>query len=184
MNATRLPIPATDRIRRTLARVFRAARRRRLRRASAVCPDGQAPGHVGTFECTTFIRIWVDADALHPGSADGIHVADNRSDMGSRLQGTSMLSSCVRAGGRICWEMFNISPTSDVVLRIRSITTSALFAPDAQPRPAPDNADAYTAIATHPGSDTYAIAFDVIRPGQSAMRFRITPTLSVLEHNA
>lgn len=181
MNAIRLPLPATERIGRVIARMMRVTRRRSAGRAADARRASRGAGQVDTDACTTFIRIWVDADALRPGSTDGIHVADNRSDQGSRHQGTPVLSTCVQAGSCICWEIFNISPVSDVQLRIRAILPSPLFAGGASPGPAPDNADAHTAIAGGAGRGTYAITFDVMRPGRKTMRCRITPTLSVLE---
>lgn len=184
MNAKILPPRATpDPIGRTLVRLLRPA----IQPAPGAPTRHASPrlaGGLGTPDCTTFIRIWIDADALHPDTTDGIHVADNHSHHGSRHQGTPALSTCVNAGSGICWEIFNISPTSDAMPRIHSISTSRLFAREAPPRPAPDNADAHTAIAIHPGQDIYTIAFGVTRPGRPPLHFRITPSLAVLEHGA
>lgn len=68
---------------------------------------------------------------------------------------------------------------------IEAISASPLFAHGAAPRPAPDNVDARTTTtASHPGRDTDTVAFGVTCPGRPPMRFRITPSLSVLEHTA
>jgi hypothetical protein len=185
MHATPSPQPAPPvRIGRALARWLGAARSRRTRGAVVPGDSPHPPNDVATSDCTTFIRIWIDAEALRPGSTDGIHIADNRSADGSRHQGTPVLSTCVKAGSPICWEIFNISPASDAILRIEAISASPLFAHGAPPRTAPDNVDARTTIAVHPGRDTYTVAFGVTCPGRPPMRFRISPSLSVLEHTA
>jgi hypothetical protein len=185
MHATPSPQPAPPaRIGRVLARWLSAARSRNARGLVAPGDSTCPPSHLATTDCTTFIRIWIDAEALRPGSTDGIHVADNRSAEGSRHQGTPALSTCVKTGGRICWEIFNMSPASDALLQIEAISASPLFAHGAPPRTAPDNVDARTTIAAHPGRDTYTVAFGVTCPGRPPMRFRITPSLSVLEHTA
>lgn len=57
--------------------------------------------------CTVFIQIWVDINALTPGQLTGCYAVDNLQGSG---EGTNSLSSAVPTNTSICWQVLPIDP--------------------------------------------------------------------------
>ena len=57
--------------------------------------------------CTTFIQIWVDINALQQGQLTGCYAVDNLQGTG---EGTPNLNSSVPTNTNVCWQVLPIDP--------------------------------------------------------------------------
>lgn len=135
--------------------------------------------NVPTKNCTTFIQIWVDTNALQNGSTRGIYLVDNRVSQGSNNEGSPSLLTAVTNGTNICWEIFNIDMNSTTVLQLSAISNASVFGASGQPQVAPDNQSAFTGTVQSTGKASYQISFNAQAPGGSGITATVTAALSV-----
>ena len=60
-------------------------------------------------DCSVFIQVWVDVDALQQGSTQGCYAVSNRSQESSG-EGTPGLNTAVTSGSAVCWSILPIDP--------------------------------------------------------------------------
>jgi hypothetical protein len=126
-------------------------------------------------DCSVFIQIWVDTNALQSGSTAGVYLVDNMLNNGSSSEGTPNLSTNVSQNTKICWQVFNINPNSQDNLTIQSIGNASVWGFTGQPEQAPDVAGAWTGQAQNTGSAPYTITF--ISDGGDTVT--VTPQMNV-----
>ncbi len=135
--------------------------------------------NIQTSNCTTFIQLWVDTNALQNGSAKGVYLVDNRVNNGSSQEGTASLATAVSLSTNICWQIFNVDPNSTTQLQIESISNASVFGASGQPEAAPDNPNAFTGTVQAAGNANYTINFSAQVAGGSGITTKVTPSLSV-----
>lgn len=60
-------------------------------------------------QCTVFVQVWADVNALQQGSTQGCYAVCNRSQQSSG-EGTANLSTSVITGSNVCWSVLPIDP--------------------------------------------------------------------------
>ncbi len=60
-------------------------------------------------ECTVFVQVWVDVNALKQGSTNGCYAVSNRSQDSSG-EGTDSLTTKVITNSNVCWSVLPIDP--------------------------------------------------------------------------
>jgi hypothetical protein len=126
--------------------------------------------------CSVFVQVWVDTDALVNGQTTGVYLVDNNLTHGSSNEGTVNLVSDVPVGTNICWSLLNVDPTSDTILQIQNFGNAGVFGASGTPQMV--NANTWTGTAQAQGSDSYAINFSAQIPGSSGITTAVNPTLS------
>jgi len=127
--------------------------------------------------CSVFVQIWVDTDALQNGQTTGVYLVDNNLNHGSSNEGTVNLSTDVPVGTNICWSLLNVDPTSDTILQIQNFSNAGVFGASGTPKQV--NANTWTGQVQAAGSDGYSINFSAQIPGSSGITTTVNPSLSV-----
>ena len=130
--------------------------------------------------CTVFVQLWVDTNALQNGSEQGVYLVDNRLNNGSQFEGTTNLSTNATNGSNICWQIYDIDPNSTTHLAIQSIGNASVFGASGQPENANDGSGAYTGQVQATGSASYTVNFTAKKPGSSGITTQVSPTLVVV----
>ncbi|MCG7622265.1 MULTISPECIES: hypothetical protein [unclassified Epibacterium] len=128
-------------------------------------------------DCTIFVQIWVDTDALVNGQTTGVYLVDNNLNHGSANEGSVNLMTAVPVGTNICWSLLNVDPTSDTILSIQNFGNAGVFGASGTPQQV--NATTWTGTVQAQGEDRYAINFSAQIPGKSGITTSVDPTLSV-----
>ena len=130
--------------------------------------------------CTAFVQVWVDVNALQNGSQAGIYLVDNGVNNGSQGEGTPGLTTQVTKGSKVCWQVFNIDPNSTAELAIQSIGNASVFGASGQPENAGDGTGAFTGQAQATGQAAYTVNFSARIPGSSGITAQVSPSLAVV----
>lgn len=128
-------------------------------------------------DCTLFVQVWVDTNALVNGQTTGVYIVDNNLNHGSSNEGTVNLSTNVPVGTNICWSLLNIDPNSDTILQFQNFGNANVFGNSGTPQQV--NSNTWTGQVQTPGSDNYAINFSAQIPGSSGITTSVNPSLSV-----
>lgn len=128
--------------------------------------------------CSTFIQIWVDANALQNQQTTGVYLVDNNLNHGSTNEGTINLNTKVPAGTNICWSLLNVDPTASTILTIQNFGNASVFGASGTPQQV--NATTWTGQVQNTGQANYAINFSAQIPGQSGITTRVNPALTVV----
>jgi len=126
--------------------------------------------------CSVFIQIWVDTDALHEGSTDGVYLVDSRVEVGIH-EGTPNLTTTVSQSTYICWQIANIDPGSSTTLSIQSIGNAPVWGASGQPFFA--EGESWTGQAQNAGSSTYQVIFNAEPKQGMGVTTIIFPTIFV-----
>ena len=78
-------------------------------------------------ECSIFIQIWVDTNALQNGSTKGVYLVDSNHNNGSSQEGTTFLKTNATTNSKICWTILNTNINSDVQLSIANLSNASVF---------------------------------------------------------
>lgn len=130
--------------------------------------------------CTVFVQLWVDTNALQNGSEQGVYLVDNRLNNGSQFEGTTNLSTNATKGSNVCWQVYNVDPNSTDQLAIQSIGNASVFGASGQPENAGDGSGAFTGQVQAAASATYTVNFTVQKPGSSGITTQVSPSLVVV----
>lgn len=128
-------------------------------------------------ECSVFVQVWVDTDALVNGQTAGVYIVDNNLNHGSSGEGTVKLNTKVPVGTKICWSLLNVDPTSDTVLQIQNFGNAGVFGAGGTPKQV--NATTWTGQVQAQGSDAYNINFTAQKVGGTGITTSVDPALSV-----
>jgi hypothetical protein len=60
-------------------------------------------------DCSVFVQVWVDVDALQQGSTQGCYAVSNLSQE-STGEGTASLTTTVPSASAVCWSIVPIDP--------------------------------------------------------------------------
>lgn len=94
---------------------------------------------VNPTNCTVFIQVWVDINALVVGQISGCYAVDNLQGSG---EGTPSLSSKVSTNTSICWQVLPIDPQYAGTLSITQISAPSGW--QAQPAAYSASGDTWT----------------------------------------
>lgn len=128
-------------------------------------------------DCTLFVQVWVDTNALVNGETTGVYIVDNNLNHGSSNEGTVDLISNVPVGTKICWSLLNIDPTSSTILEIQNFGNANVFGDSGTPQMV--NSNTWTGAVQNTGQNAYAINFSAQIPGASGITTSVSPSLSV-----
>ncbi len=124
-------------------------------------------------DCSVFINIWVDTNAVVSGSSQGVYAVDNRGaqNPSSQNEGTASLVTQCTTGAKICWQAFSMNPNSGDTVQLTAIGNSPAWGNSGQPLPAPGTSSsstpAFTGIAQVAGNNGYTASFNVMLSGGS-----------------
>jgi hypothetical protein len=135
---------------------------------------------VPTTQCSVFVQIWVDTNAIQNGSTRGVYLVDNRVASGSSSEGTASLQTACTQDSFICWEVFTVSPCTDATVSIQSIGNSNAWGSSGQPEAALDNANAFTGQAQTAGGAGYEVNLNVQLGAGSGFTVTVSPSINVL----
>lgn len=135
---------------------------------------------IPTTQCSVFVQIWVDTNAVRNGSTNGVYLVDNRVSSGSSSEGMGTLQTACTQGSSICWEVFTVSPCTTDSVSIQDISNSNAWGSSGQPEAAPDNPNAYTGQAQTAGEADYEITLNVQLGEGSGFSVTVSPSISVL----
>lgn len=131
-------------------------------------------------QCTVFIQVWVDTNAVQAGSSTGIYMVDNRTSEGSAKEGSGALQTEVTKNANICWTVMPIDPNFTTVggaIELQSIGNSNAWGSSGQPQRL--NATTFTGTAQNTGSANYALGLNVQSPGKSGVTLSLNPGVTV-----
>jgi len=128
-------------------------------------------------ECSVFIQIWVDTNALQNGSTKGVYLVDNNLNNGSSDEGTPSLDTNVPTNTKICWTVANVDPNWDGSLSIQNFGNAGVFGAGGTPQLI--NPQTWTGQVQANGSDVYDIVFNAVPAGGTGITTTVKPTLTV-----
>jgi hypothetical protein len=128
-------------------------------------------------ECSVFIQIWVDTNALQNGSEKGVYLVDNNVNHGSSSEGTTSLDTVVSTNAKVCWSLQNVDPKWQGALSIQNFSDAAVFG--ASGTPTQVDGTTWTGQAECNGESSYSIKFNVQAEGGSGITTTVNPTLTV-----
>jgi hypothetical protein len=125
-------------------------------------------------QCTVFVQVWADVNALQQGQTTGCYAVCNRSQQSSG-EGTANLSTTVVTGSNVCWSVLPIDPQYTGMFSITAVGAASGWA--TPPAPVPGQANLFTGqltTATVGGTVNSNVQFSYNNGGQS-----ITVTLPI-----
>lgn len=131
-------------------------------------------------QCSVFIQVWIDTNAVQQGSTKGIYMVDNRTSAGSMSEGGCTLTTAVTKNANICWTVMPIDPNFTAAggsLQLQSISNSNAWGPSGQPQSV--GMMQFTGTAQTSGMANYTMGINVQLPGQSGMTLDVTPNIVV-----
>jgi len=128
-------------------------------------------------QCSIFVQIWVDTNALQNGSTKGVYLVDNRLNNGSQNEGTVGLQTAVTTNSYICWQVYNVDPNSSTTLSIASIGNSNAWGASGQPQSVSPNT--FTGQAQTNGLAEYKLTINAQAGGGSGITTSVSPGINV-----
>jgi hypothetical protein len=125
-------------------------------------------------QCTVFVQVWADVNALKQGQTTGCYAVCNRSQQSSG-EGTANLTTSVITGSNVCWSVLPIDPQYTGDFTITQVGAASGWS--TPPAPVPGSPNLFTGqltVATVGGSVNSNIVFSYNGGGSS-----ITVTLPV-----
>lgn len=110
-------------------------------------------------QCTVFVQVWVDVNALQQGSTQGCYAVSNRSQQSSG-EGTPDLNVSVITGSNVCWSVLPIDPQYNGNFQITAVGVQSGW--NTPPQPVANNPNMFTgqlSKATVGGTVNSNIAF-------------------------
>ncbi len=126
-------------------------------------------------ECSIFIQIWVDTNALQNGSTNGVYLVDSNNNNGSSQEGTTSLITNATTNSKICWTILNTNINSDVQLSIANFSNASVFGAGGTPQQYQPNI--WTGQVQANGKASYSITFNTEKG--VGITTTVHPTLSV-----
>jgi hypothetical protein len=131
-------------------------------------------------QCSVFIQIWIDTNAVQNGSTRGIYLVDNRVSSGSQNEGSASLQTACTLNSYICWQLFAIDPNYTSIggkVEIQSIGNSNAWGSSGQPQSV--NSGVFTGQAQNTGTAPYVINLTVQSPGKSGITLKVQAGVNV-----
>lgn len=131
-------------------------------------------------QCTVFIQVWIDTNAVQAGSAKGIYMVDNRISRGSQKEGSGALQTAVTRNANICWTVLPIDPNFTALggmVQMQSIGNSNAWGSSGQPQMI--DATTFTGTAQNAGTASYNMGINVQLPGKSGITLSLNPSMTV-----
>lgn len=125
-------------------------------------------------QCTVFVQVWADVNALQQGSTTGCYAVSNRSQQ-STGEGTANLTTNVITGSNVCWSVVPIDPQFNGDFTITNIGVESGWS--TPPAPVPGSPNLFTGqltTSTVGGNVNSNVQFSYNGGGQS-----ITVTLPI-----
>ncbi len=128
-------------------------------------------------ECSVFIQIWVDTNALQNGLTNGVYLVDNNLAHGSTNEGTTDLNTNLPTNAKICWTILNTNVNWNGQLSIQNFGNAGVFGAGGTPQQI--NAQTWTGQVQENGADNYAIYINAVPPGGTGITTSLNPKLTV-----
>lgn len=132
-------------------------------------------------QCTVFIQVWVDTNAVQAGSTNGVYMVDNRTSRGSQKEGSGTLQTSCTMNSNICWTVLPIDPNFTAaggMIGMQSIGNSNAWGSSGQPQRI--DGVTFTGTAQNPGTANYQMGINVQLPGKSGITLSLNPTVAVI----
>lgn len=128
-------------------------------------------------QCSVFIQIWVDTNAIQAGQTKGVYLVDNCvSNNGSQREGSASLQTKCMKGSFISWTILPIDPNFGGSMQIQSIGNSNVWGDSGQPQRVDDHS--FTGQAQNNTSSTYALGLNIQLAGGSGMSLQLNPGIT------
>lgn len=128
-------------------------------------------------ECSVFVQIWVDPNAVQNGQTTGVYLVDSNHNNGSSSEGTPNLNTNVPTNSKICWQVLSIDKNWAGDLSIANFSNAAVFGASGTPKAV--NATTWTGQVEDNGQSNYSITFNVQKEGGSGITIIVNPCLTV-----
>jgi hypothetical protein len=128
-------------------------------------------------ECSVFVQIWVDTNAIQAGSTNGVYLIDSNQSSGSSKEGSPLLNTHIPTNSKICWQLVAVNKNWKGELSIQNFSNSGVFGASGTPKRV--DATTWTGQVQDNGSDNYQIIFNVQQEGGSGISVTVNPTLTV-----
>jgi len=128
-------------------------------------------------ECSVFVQIWVDTNALQNGSTTGVYLVDSNHNNGSTNEGSVELDTNVSTNTKICWQVLNINPNWIGDMSIQNFGNAGVFGAGGTPQQV--TSDTWTGQVMANGNDQYAITFNAQPSGGTGITTTVNPSLTV-----
>lgn len=96
-------------------------------------------------QCTVFVQVWVDVNALQQGSTAGCWAVSNRSQ-NSTGEGTASLTTQVITGSKVCWSVVPVDPQYNGLFTITAVGANSGWS--TPPAPVSGTPNAFTGQLT------------------------------------
>ena len=143
-------------------------------------PSAEAIAYAATItpsECSVFVQIWVDTNAVQTGSTTGIYLIDSNHNNGSSNEGSTQLNTNVPTNSKICWQVLPIDVNFTGELSIANFSNAAVFGASGTPKAV--NATTWTGQVEDDGVDGYSITINIQSEGGSGITATVNPVLTV-----
>lgn len=96
-------------------------------------------------QCTVFVQIWVDVNALQQNSTTGCYAVTNRAN-NTQGEGTANLNMNVITGSNVCWSVLPIDPQYTGDFTITAVGAQTGW--NVPPQPVPGSPNMFTGQLT------------------------------------
>lgn len=128
-------------------------------------------------ECSVFIQVWVDTNALQNGSTNGIYIVDSNLNNGSSNEGTPNLNTNVTTNTKVCWTILNVDLNSTTQLSFQNFGNASVWGASGTPQQV--NATTWTGQGQQNGNAQYNITFNAEPAGGSGITASVNPVMNV-----
>ena len=128
-------------------------------------------------ECSIFIQIWVDSNALQNESRRGVYLVDSNHNNGSSNEGTPDLSTDASTNDKICWQVLSTNVNDAGTLTIQNFGNASVFGSGGTPQSV--NGNTWTGQVQANGTAMYDITFNLVPEGGTGITTTVKPQLVV-----
>jgi hypothetical protein len=115
-------------------------------------------------DCSVFVQIYVDTNAVAQGSTKGIYLVDNRLTAGSQNEGTPTLATVATQNSNVCFSLLNVDSQDSSSLDLSNFGNSNVWGFNGTPTKY--NATTWTGtLANGETSAQYSFSLNVTKQG-------------------
>ena len=128
-------------------------------------------------ECSIFIQIWVDTNALQNGSLRGVYLVDSNHNNGSVHEGMPDLETDANTNDKICWQVLSTNIHETGTLTIQNMGNASVWGAGGTPQQVTGNT--WTGQVMNNGVANYNINIALEPEGGTGISTTANPQLRV-----
>jgi len=131
-------------------------------------------------DCTVFIQIYVDTNAVAQGSTKGVYLVDNQLTTGSSNEGTPNLVTVATQNSNVCFSLLNVDAQDSSQLSVQNFGNSNAFGFNGTPQQY--NPTTWTGtLAKGETTSGYSVTLNVTKQGGGgSLTTQVNPTFKVI----